>query len=301
MASEYVRIHSRAAEDPGTAGDEGEENWAALFRNWLPPTYHIQTKGRIIAHDGSLSPQVDLLVLKPSYPNKLREKKVWLAAGVAAAFECKTTLTAGHVNEAVERCVRIKSLYTQRVGSPQKELQSPLIYGLLAHSHSWKGERSDPLWNISNKLEHSSKIPSHPRLELDVLCVADLATFNRSYITAYDAEWNPNERLRLEAEFGGARGPMTSMMCSASNAERQSSEFRPTGALIGLLIQRLAWEDPQVRDIADYFRLANLWGVSQGSMRVWPLSVYSDEVRKQIQVGRRTNGVRWDEWSVLGI
>ena len=28
MASEYQRIRARATEDPGTAGDEGEENWA---------------------------------------------------------------------------------------------------------------------------------------------------------------------------------------------------------------------------------------------------------------------------------
>ena len=31
MASEYQRIHARAEEDPGTAGDEGEENWATLL------------------------------------------------------------------------------------------------------------------------------------------------------------------------------------------------------------------------------------------------------------------------------
>jgi hypothetical protein len=91
MASEYERIYARAAEDPGTAGDEGEENWAALLREWLPPNYHVKTKGRLLSHDGSMSPQIDVLVLKPSYPLKLLEKKIWLADGVAAAFECKTT------------------------------------------------------------------------------------------------------------------------------------------------------------------------------------------------------------------
>ena len=35
MASEYQRIRARATEDPGTAGDEGEENWAQLFREWF--------------------------------------------------------------------------------------------------------------------------------------------------------------------------------------------------------------------------------------------------------------------------
>ena len=86
MASEYLRIYTKAVNDPGTAGDEGEENWATLFRDWLPPTYHIRTKGQLIGHDGTLSPQIDLVVLKPSYPRKLLEKKVWFAGGVAAAL-----------------------------------------------------------------------------------------------------------------------------------------------------------------------------------------------------------------------
>jgi hypothetical protein len=33
MALEYSRIRSRVKEDPGTAGDESEENWATLLRS----------------------------------------------------------------------------------------------------------------------------------------------------------------------------------------------------------------------------------------------------------------------------
>ncbi|WP_198148432.1 DUF6602 domain-containing protein, partial [Elstera litoralis] len=68
MMSEYNRIYAKAAADPGTAGDEGEENWATLFRDWLPPAYQVRTKGRLINPDGSMSPQVDVVILKPSYP-----------------------------------------------------------------------------------------------------------------------------------------------------------------------------------------------------------------------------------------
>jgi hypothetical protein len=42
MSDEYERIQKRACEDPGTAGDQGEENWATLFRDWLPPSYPIR-------------------------------------------------------------------------------------------------------------------------------------------------------------------------------------------------------------------------------------------------------------------
>ena len=111
MAAEYEQIRMRATEDPGTAGDQGEENWATLLKGWLPPTYQVETKGRLISHDGTTSPQVDVVVLKPVCPRKLLDKKLYLAAGVAAAFECKTTLTGAHLREAVEKAVAVKSLF----------------------------------------------------------------------------------------------------------------------------------------------------------------------------------------------
>lgn len=299
MSSEYQRIYARSAEDPGTAGDEGEENWANLFRDWLPPTYHIETKGRLIGHDGRMSPQIDVLVLKPAYPKKLLEKKVWLAGGVAAAFECKNTLTAAHVKAAVERCVAFKSLFPDRKGSPRTELRSPLIYGLLAHSHSWKGQRSDPVGNIERALADASGTIDHPRKLLDLICVADLACWQVTYMTSYDATWSPAQDSLRQA-FGAARGALTSHVCASFKSQSQSDAFRPVGALIASLINDLAWNDPSVRDLADYYRMANLQGNSSGNMRPWPSTVYSEEVRPEIVAGRFTNGVPWDEWSVGG-
>ena len=184
MAAEYDRIQKRATEDPGTAGDQGEENWAELLRGWLPSTYKVVTKGRIISQDGRTSPQVDVLVLKDVYPGKLLNKKLYLAAGVAAAFECKTTLKAEHIEKAVKTCVEIKNLYPVREGTPYKELHTPIVYGLLAHSHSWKGPNSTPEDNIKAKLWASDwSHVSHPRLSLDLLCVPDLATWTLLKIT----------------------------------------------------------------------------------------------------------------------
>jgi len=83
MASEYDRIQKRATEDPGTAGDQGEENWAELLREWLPRTYEVVTKGRIISQEGVTSPQIDVLVLKGTYPKKLLQKMLVQQALVA--------------------------------------------------------------------------------------------------------------------------------------------------------------------------------------------------------------------------
>lgn len=134
IGAEYARIVARAKEDPGTAGDEGEENWAAVLRGWLPATYHVVTKGRLIATSGEASPQVDVLVLQPSYPPALRDKKIYLASGVAAAFECKLTLRPKHVADAVRTSAGLRRLLPERTGSPYRELHAPLVFGLLAHS-----------------------------------------------------------------------------------------------------------------------------------------------------------------------
>lgn len=234
MSAEYDRIQMRAAEEPGTAGDQGEENWAELLREWLPRSYEVVTKGRIISQEGVTSPQIDVLVLKGAYPKKLLNKKLYLAAGVAAAFECKTTLKASHVSEAVESCARIKGLYPARTGTPYTELHSPLVYGLLAHSHSWKGESSTPDRNIEQKLHEIDGLHvSHPRLQLDLLCVADLAAWTSSKVTFIGPRQNLNWSAMAQFTVRTAQQRLPSwdtleLLPSRSSSSIQSAFSFPT-------------------------------------------------------------------------
>jgi hypothetical protein len=139
LTAEYRRIQARVAEDPGTAGDQGEENWATLLRKWLPAGFHVRTKGRIIGVDGSASPQVDVLVLSPSYPVGLLDKKLYLAAGVVAAFECKLTLRRDHIRKVVKNSVALGKISRQGGSSGRH-----IIYGILAHSHVVPAKRDSP-------------------------------------------------------------------------------------------------------------------------------------------------------------
>lgn len=298
MASEYERIQKRATEDPGTAGDQGEENWATLLRDWLPASYEVVTKGRIISHEGKMSPQIDILVLKDSYPRKLLDKKVYLAAGVAAAFECKVTLTASHIKEAIESCIKVKSLFHARSGTPYKELHSPIVYGLLAHSHSWKGEKSTPLQNIENKLitEDEAHV-DHPRNLLDLLCVADLAAWTSSIMTFI----GPRQRQdwsQMASIYGPKGSATTAYIGHSSSHENQVRHFTPVGVLISYLSEKLAWEHPEHRSLADYYRLTNISGAGKGAMRMWDISIYTNEIRSRVEQGQLSNGASWDEWSV---
>ena len=80
MEDDYERILENVKDDPGTAGDQGEENWKELLENWLPPIFQIVTKGRILGAKGDDTPQIDLLILRPEYPKKLIGKKYYLAS-----------------------------------------------------------------------------------------------------------------------------------------------------------------------------------------------------------------------------
>jgi hypothetical protein len=110
MAAEYRRIHRRSTEDPGTAGDEAEANWARLLTDWLPADFHVAWKGRILAANGTAGPQVDIVVLSGDYPRRLRDRKVYLAGGVVAAFECKNTLRKSHLEKFFYNAARISDL-----------------------------------------------------------------------------------------------------------------------------------------------------------------------------------------------
>ena len=305
MAAEYDRIQKRATEDPGTAGDQGEENWAELLRGWLPSTYKVVTKGRIISQDGQTSPQVDVLVLKDVYPEKLLNKKLYLAAGIAAAFECKTTLTAAHIAEAMETCVKIKNLYPAREGTPYKELHAPIVYGLLAHSHSWKGPNSTPEDNIRKKLlESDIGHVSHPRECLDLLCVADLGTWISGKFTFIGPStirgWALLDPV-IHSQYGLEGSAQSGYVQHSCSHPSQTEHFTPIGTLISNLSQWIAWEDPALRGLVDYYRVTGIGGTSEGGLRQWPISIYSENVRRGIRDGvggSSSNIMTWNEWNV---
>lgn len=295
MASEYRRIFSGAVEDPGTAGDEGEENWAQLLRNWLPPQYHVVTKGRIIGADGQKSPQIDVLILKPFYPERLRAKKTWLAAGVAAALECKLTLRAHHLSDAFGRAKACKDLVKPRLGTPEKELRSGIIYGVLAHSHAWTGANAKPAVNVDRALETGMDSAKHPRELVDFVCLADVGSWTYSAITRTEAGWGQGLRERLGNDWG-----VGTFYASANfGTGTQPKSFQPIGALLAYLIERLAWNDASLRDLADYFRETNLRGSSAGKINNWRPDVYSDAVRKTIP--RNVSGLNrpWNDWNLI--
>lgn len=298
IEAEYQRIQKPATEDPGTAGDQGEENWATLFRSWLPSYFHVVTKGRILAQSGYASPHVDLLVLWPSYPKILLDKKLYLAGGVAAAFECKTTLKAEHIANTVETAAELRRNLSKRLGSPYKELNSTIIYGLLAHSHSWKGENSKPKDNIENALWAAhDKFVRHPIECLDFISVADFATWSVMKMIA-----NLRPEILSNPEMARMYGPNGSCsagyICAQIKGDRQKDYFSPLGVLLSELFTKLAWTFPDMRNLEEYFRQVELRGAGEGMSRRWPSGIFSEKIQNRICNGPFSNEF-YDEWSAF--
>ena len=299
MAEEYDRIQKRAAEDPGTAGDQGEENWATLLRNWLPHTFHIVTKGRILSHKGIASPQIDIIVLQPEYPTHLLDKKLYLAGGVIAAFECKVTLKSHHITEFTKNSKEIKEHIFEEFGTPYKELQSRIIYGLLAHSHSWKGNKSTPVENISQQLYNAVLADiTHPKQTPDLVCVADLAvwdSFKSIDIINQPIPAGPGY-FSIQKVFHQVSSGYFCFGFFLENMDGNKN-ITPIGTMISILFRKIAWQYPSLRTLDLYFALAINKGIGNGMSRQWDASICSDKLRQEIESSNhRTNG-RWDEWS----
>ena len=311
MQSEYERIQKRAAEDPGTAGDNGEENWAELLRRWLPNSYHVVTKGRIMNTKGECGPQVDVLVLSSSYPEALLGRKEYLEGGVIAAFECKLTLKAEHVRDAAKNAAAIRRLSDpSRQGTPYKELHSRVCYGLLAHSHVWQSERSAPIKNVEARLYETEKTEiRHPKEVLDVICVSNLATWNTLKAIFAGDHVLSQMRIRYEnlgelwKELQATGGAIETVHVCFADAYQTTDEkkqlFTPIGSFLSAFLEKLAWEDVSLRPLAEYFILADVLGSGQGQAKVWPLSVLSSEFWATLKKGGHfVSGERWHEWSM---
>lgn len=300
LGAEYERIQARVREDPGTAGDQGEENWATIFRQWLPKEYTVETKGRILSHKGHAGPQVDVIVLHPGYPPALCNKKLYLAGGVAAAFECKLTVSAGDIAKTVENCAAIKRLTVRRSGSPYLELNSPLIYGLLAHSHSWKEPQSKPIDNVTQQLAKKDReVTKHPRETLDLLCVADLAT----WLVGKSPHW-------LDVSSGAYSGKCATIYFPYVQNNKELQHLSPMGLLLLTLLKKLAWEHQRLRRMAEHFSLAltDCLGGAEATARLWDLNeVFSAAVQQKLVsgewVGQQSLATArygiWDEWRMI--
>jgi len=189
ILKDYEQIQTRVREDPGTAGDQVEETWAEALRKWLPKHFHVVTKGRIVSAGGEASPQIDVIVLWPSYPPFLLTKKLYLASGVAAAFECKLTLRKAHLKKIFSTAVKLSEMTEKEHGDRKRpkersnqnyayeEYHRIFEYGILAHS--FEGNDTEKVaQSISDEIyKLDQELVKHPTQMVDLICVQGLGSW----------------------------------------------------------------------------------------------------------------------------
>lgn len=296
MAAEYDRIRSRAIEDTGTAGDEAEENWAELLRGWLPANFPVVTKGRIFNHLGEASPQVDILVLSPTYPLRLRDKKLYFAGGVVAAFECKLTLRTEHFSKAFQNCKLIKNMLSNITGSPQDELYKPIIYGLIAHSYNLKSKIDKNIFHFIKQISrYDRKIFSHPSEMIDIICIADTASF----VVSKTIHIGPMLSSDVRDEFDDIdpKGGISTGYSAFYSEDDFAKHWKATvlGSFIAYLIYRIALEEASVRMFSEYIDNTGISGIGIGQWYPWPSNVLSEGVVQRIIQEGCENGL-WSKW-----
>ncbi len=270
------------------------------------------TKGRLLGHNGVASPQVDVIVLHPAYPKFLRKKKLYLADGVAAAFECKLSLKTQHIKKAVGTSQKLKALYESREGTPYLEATSPLIYGLLSHAHSWKKGPSDALDHIREKLyEADTELITRPSDSLDIVCVANAGTYVLSKSLEFSGCVEENSLGGYLLSCYMRHGPtefesMDDRLRDFMDNTYKAMALTPVGAFLCKLLGLMAREDSQLRRLADYFLLAGTVGPSGGAARNWSLDCFTPETRIELleRAGEHTlkkevDWRNWDGWTLL--
>lgn len=287
MSRDYERLHAAVASSPENiqqTGHGAESTWVRFFKEWLPPQYEIGTRKYIVAEHDAPEFETDLVIFQPAYPQVLRQREQVLAAGVAAAFSVKLTLHRSDLEEAQRAAAALGQGSERRLGSPRGEMQRPFPFGVLAHSHGWKRPASTPVENIGTALwELDLAHADHPTKSIDFVCVADLCTWRRTYVSRMDPHAGFDFLSPKQHKQGYASTGMVDSVGKTSPL--------PVAVLISALYERLSVGDKSLKPLADGLRLTGTSGEGSGRQRIWELDdIYNTELLARFRDGTYRSG-----------
>jgi hypothetical protein len=142
-----VRLaRARSLPHPTSAGDEGEEGWTEVLRDFLPRRYDVARHRFVIDAEGRVSQQQDIVIYDGQFAPTflvLGETQFIPVESVYAVLEVKTTMNKETVVYAGEKAASVRHL----THNPGKVLiytgelaqRAPIrpIAGLLCHDSDW--------------------------------------------------------------------------------------------------------------------------------------------------------------------
>lgn len=292
IRNDYERLHLEALRDPQRAGHGGEATWKSMLQDWLPPTYEVATRKYLIPEIGDDVFEVDLVVFSPGYPRVLRNREEVLAGGISAAFSVRLTADAAGLTDALERALRLQRGMKPRFGTPRAQLQGPFATGFLAHDHAWKKPGSDPSQNTFDVLDEWHRQINHPIEMLDYVCIPSLGLWNTLRMP-----YVPPSALSVNPAATSAQRTQGSVMTAVMRSD-PASGAGPVAQFVGTLYQRLSYDDPTVRGLADNFRVSGTGGSGSGIQHLWELDkVYDHDVRRLLPIRGLSRGD--PDWSTV--
>ncbi|WP_291053954.1 DUF6602 domain-containing protein [Herbiconiux sp.] len=270
VQDDYDHAHAQAVSgDSQRAGHGGEATWAGLLEQW-GPGWPVVTRKYVVGPGGT-SNEVDVILLRPDYPQHLHSEPEILASGVAAAFSSKLTLRKKDIIEAIQQ----KKLLVEVAGATpqnvQEALRGPFPFGLLSHSTDLF-KSSDDFGTAMRELyidlteESSPPLVSHPREELDALLIANKAFFSGSRISLAPvgtptADWSPVSTFNYHDANSSTKGVplvqfVTWLAAAVSNGRHHALE-----------------------SLEPMFSATS----SSGFMRPWSRDIYPDHIRDDVR------------------
>lgn len=304
IARDYEDLQAKLSGNPSAiqeSGHQAEAAWVALLQGWLPSTYEVATRKYLILEDSNgpeISNETDIVVFHPSYPPQLRSKPHVLVSGVVAAFSVKATLTRAGLEEAVKEAAVVKRGVISRAGTPQDDLMASPVYGLLAHSHSWKSPASEPNRNVTSALrDFDSQYAATPREGLDLVCVADLNFWSRATIAMSRHVADQLNQNLGDLSSGAYKESIQSGFMKRTTfdeGDRSADAMPPSSLFVGTLWNKLARFHSDLKPIADGLRVTGTSGSGSIDMRHWAFNeVFSSSTMQDMQRGRFAH----DNWS----
>lgn len=188
----------------------------------------------------------------------------------------KSVLDQAGLAEAVEEAALVRAGYEDRFGNEIGEVLSPLIYGVLAHTHQLPGP--DPQASVTKVLLKHAETTPLPREQLDIVCVADLDCWYRltNLLQHVIGSTEPSEHdLYFDYWNSASTIPAITGTTAPENAN-------PIATLVTQLWAKLSTRNPQLRPIADGLRVTGT-GSHGGEGRQRPLKdVISTALHKNI-------------------
>lgn len=183
-----------------------------------------------------------------------------------------------------------------RIGNPFDELHQPPYFGLLAHSYHRKKKGANGQRKLFDYIsEYETTYCDHPREMLDIICIADIATYTLTKTVCVGPHTSEDVK-RLFQDYDVEEGVET---CYLGHAEIPDSVYDVKGDLFGTLVfeitTAMAYEDQSLRTFADYLGRVGVYG-GIGRPVFWDSSVLSEPVLKRLAVEGYTEPYKHNTW-----